>query len=79
MLVICSTLMIFIRLSSLSFDDLSLEAFYGKFRSICEEIDLSEPISLDISEMMQQHKSMQVTRSLSSLLSSFDGVRPHIL
>ena len=53
----------------LSFDELSLEAFCGKFSSICKEIDLSEPISSEISEMMQQRKSMMVARFLSVLPS----------
>ena len=36
---------------SLSLDDLSLEAFIDKFRSICEKIDLNEHLSSDINEM----------------------------
>ena len=50
MFVICGVLVIFIG-PYLSLDDLSLEAFYAKFRSICEDIDLIEPIYSDMSKM----------------------------
>ena len=40
--------------SSLSFDDMSLEDFYREVRGICEEIDLSEPITSDVVVMKQQ-------------------------
>ncbi|GFZ01650.1 CCCH-type zinc fingerfamily protein with RNA-binding domain-containing protein [Actinidia rufa] len=60
-------------LSSLSHHDLSLEAFYGKFRSICDEIDLNEPISSNMSKMKR------VARFLSALSFSFDDIHFQIL
>ncbi|GFY86734.1 hypothetical protein Acr_05g0003730 [Actinidia rufa] len=64
---------------SLPFDDMSLENYYGQFWGICEEIDLSEPMSSDVVVMKQQRESMRVVRFLPSLPSSFDGARSQIL
>ncbi|GFY88835.1 hypothetical protein Acr_06g0007750 [Actinidia rufa] len=63
---------------SLSLDNMLLEAFYGKLRSICEEIALSEPITSDISAMKKQRYSMWVACFLYALSSSCDGVRSQI-
>ncbi|GFY96701.1 hypothetical protein Acr_11g0010070 [Actinidia rufa] len=58
---------------SLSLVDLSLEAFYG---SICEEIDLSQPISSNITEMKKQSKELP---SLSEVFSRLrQATLPHV-
>ena len=58
---------------SSSLDDMSLDDFYNKFRGICEEMHLSEPIFADVVAMKQQHESMRAAHFLSALSSSFDG------
>ncbi|GFY92733.1 hypothetical protein Acr_08g0011290 [Actinidia rufa] len=57
----------------------SVEDFYGKFRGICEEIDLSEPITANVVAMKQQHEPMRVAHFLSVLPSLFNGARSQIL
>ena len=64
---------------SISLDDMSLEDFYGKFCGICEEIDLSEPITTNVVAIKKYRESMPVACFLSALPSSFDGSRSHIL
>ena len=58
---------------------MSLENFYGKFCGICQEIDLSKPITADVVAMKQQRESMPVSCFLSAWLSLFDGARSQIL
>ena len=43
---------------------MSLEDYYAKFRVVCQELDLAEPVSTDISEMQKQHESMRVACTL---------------
>ncbi|GFS31018.1 hypothetical protein Acr_00g0015150 [Actinidia rufa] len=59
-------------LFSLSPNYMSLDAFYGKFCCICEEIALSELITYDISAMKRQ-------ASPCGLLVSFQLWHPHLM
>ncbi|GFZ05409.1 hypothetical protein Acr_17g0009810 [Actinidia rufa] len=54
---------------SISIDDMSLEEFYGKFCGICEEIDLSEPITANVATIKQKLKE------LPSLIEVFSHLR----
>ena len=53
---------------SLTIDDASLEDYYVRFRSVCEELDLAKLVSTDISVMQKQPESMHVACFLSGLL-----------
>ena len=59
---------------SLTLDYTSLEDYYARFHSVCQELDLAEPVSIDISVMQKQRESMRVAHFLSGLPSSFDYV-----
>ncbi|XP_058197539.1 uncharacterized protein LOC131313314 [Rhododendron vialii] len=48
----------------------SFEDYYAKFRRICNELDICEPLSIDIQVMRRQRDRMRVTRFLSG--ASFD-------
>ena len=56
---------------SLTLDDTSLEDYYALFCSVCQELDLAEPVSTDISVMQKQRESMRVAHFLSSLSFNF--------
>ena len=43
---------------SLTLDDTSIEDYYARFRNVCQELDLAELVSTNISVMQKQHKSM---------------------
>ncbi|XP_058193764.1 uncharacterized protein LOC131310639 isoform X2 [Rhododendron vialii] len=58
---------------SISQGDLSLESYYAKFRGICEELNICEPISTDVQLMRRQRKRMQVTRFISGVSSTTYG------
>ena len=49
---------------SLNDADLSLENYYTKFCSVCKELDLAEPVSVDISVIYMQRDSMHIARFL---------------
>ncbi|GFY89735.1 hypothetical protein Acr_06g0016750 [Actinidia rufa] len=52
----------------LTLDNMSLKDYYARFRSVCQKLDLANPVSTDISVMQKRHESMRVARFLSSLL-----------
>ena len=60
---------------SLAFNGTSLEDYYAKFHRVCEELDLAEPVSTDISVMQKHRESMCVARFLFGMPSRFDSVR----
>lgn len=64
---------------SLAMDGSSLEDFYGRFRAVCDELDMAEPVTADVTVMRRQRDSMRVARFLSALPSSFEGARSQIL
>ncbi|XP_058204766.1 uncharacterized protein LOC131318807 isoform X2 [Rhododendron vialii] len=59
----------FVFLENAKKGDLSLGAYYAKFRGICEELNICEPISSDI----------QVARFISGASSTYDPVSPQLL
>ncbi|XP_058219066.1 uncharacterized protein LOC131329730 [Rhododendron vialii] len=64
---------------SISQGDLSLEAYYSKFRGICEELNICEPISSDVKVMRRQRERMQVARLISGASSTYGPVLNHLL
>ena len=52
----------------LTLDDMSLEDYYARFRSVCQKLDLADPVSTGISVMQKQRESMRVAHFLSDLL-----------
>ncbi|XP_058180814.1 uncharacterized protein LOC131299213 [Rhododendron vialii] len=64
---------------SISQGDLSLESYYAKFRGICEELNICEPISSDVQVMRRQRERMQVARFISGTSSTYGPVRNHLL
>ncbi|GFZ18600.1 hypothetical protein Acr_27g0003390 [Actinidia rufa] len=64
---------------SLTLEDMSLEDYYARFRSVCDELDLAKPFLIDISVMQKQRESMCIACFLSGLPYSFDYVSAKLL
>ena len=64
---------------SLSLSDLSLEDYYNKFKGVCEELNIYQPISSHVKTMKKQRYSMHVARFLSGLPKSLNTVKSQIL
>ena len=64
---------------SLSLGDMSLEDYYNKFKGVCEELNIYQPISTDVKIMKKQRDSMHVARFLSGLAKSLNLVKSQIL
>ena len=64
---------------SLSLSDLSLEDYYNKFKSVCEELNIYKLISLDVKTFKKQRDSMHVARFLFGLPKSLNLVKSQIL
>ena len=58
---------------------MSLEDYYNKFKGVCEELDIYQPISSDVKIMKKQRDSMHVARFLSGLPKSLNLVKSQIL
>ena len=58
--------MTFIRIISLALNDLSLEDYYSRFKGICAELNIYQPISTDIKATQ---KNVSVCMSLVSSLA----------
>ena len=64
---------------SLSLSDMPLEDYYNKFKSVCEELNIYQPISSDAKIMKKQRDSMHVAHFLSRLPKSLNPVKSQIL
>ena len=64
---------------SLSLGDMFLEDYYNKFKGVCEELNIYQPISSDVKIMKKQQDSMHVARFLSGLPKSLNPVKSQIL
>ena len=64
---------------SLSLSDMSLEDYYNKFKGVCEELNIYQPISSDVKIIKKQQDSMHVARFLSGLPKSLNPVKSQIL
>jgi len=60
---------------SLTLSDLSLEDYYNKFKSICEERNIYQPISFDMKTMKKQRAYMYVACSLTGLPTTLYPVK----
>ena len=61
------------------FSDLSLEDYYNKFKGICEELNIYQPISSDVKTMKKQWDSMNIAHFLSRLPKILDPIKSQIL
>ena len=64
---------------SLSLSDMSLEDYYNKFKGVCEELNIYQPIFSDVKLMKKQQDSMHVARFLFGLPKSLNPVKSQIL
>ena len=64
---------------SLSLSDFSLEDYYNKFKSVCEELNIYQLISLDVKTLKKQRDSMHVAHFLFGLPKSLNLVKSQIL
>ncbi|XP_058190207.1 uncharacterized protein LOC131307603 [Rhododendron vialii] len=64
---------------NISQGDDSFEEYYAKFRRICNELDICEPLTADIQVIRRQRERMRVTRFLSGASSTFGPVGNQIL
>ncbi|KAK4600954.1 hypothetical protein RGQ29_010509 [Quercus rubra] len=53
--------------------------YYNKFKGVCEELNIYQPISTDVKIMKKQRDSMHVARFLSGLPKSLNLVKSQIL
>lgn len=60
---------------SLELGNFLLEDYYAKFRGVCEELNICEPISSDIQIMQRQRERLQVARFLSGLPTTYNPIR----
>ena len=58
---------------------MSLEDYYNKFKGVCEELNIYQPISSDVKIMKKQRDSTHVARFLSRLPKSLNPVKSQIL
>ena len=58
---------------------MSLEYYYNKFKGVCEELNIYQPVSFDVKIMKKQRDSMHVARFLSGLPKSLNLVKSQIL
>ena len=58
---------------------MSLEDYYNKFKGVCEELNIYQPISSDIKTMKKQQDSMHVASFLFGLPKSLNPVKSQIL
>lgn len=56
---------------SLSLGDSTLEDYYSKFSVVCEELNICQPLSIDIQVMRRQGDNLNAASFLSSLPTSF--------
>ena len=59
---------------SLSLSDLSLKDYYNKFKGVCEELNIYQPISSDVKTMKKQRDSMHLAHFLSGLPKSLNPI-----
>ena len=64
---------------SLSLGDMSLEDYYNKFKGVCEELNIYQPIPSDVKIMKKQQDSMHVAHFLSGLPKSLNLVKSQII
>ncbi|XP_058190221.1 uncharacterized protein LOC131307612 [Rhododendron vialii] len=64
---------------NISQGDDSFEDYYAKFRRICNELDICEPLTADIQVIRRHRERMRVTRFLSGASSTFGLVGNQIL
>ena len=58
---------------------MSLEYYYNKFKGVCEELNIYQPVSFDVKIMKKQRDSMHVAHFLSGLPKSLNLVKSQIL
>ena len=58
---------------------MSLEDYHNKFKGVCEELNIYQPISSNVKIMKKQRDSMHVARFLSRLPKSLNPVKSQIL
>ena len=58
---------------------MSLEDYYNKFKGVCEELNIYQPISSDVKIMKKQRDSTHVARFFSRLPKSLNPVKSQIL
>lgn len=58
---------------------MSLEDYYNKFKGVCKELNIYQPISFDVKIMKKQRDSMHVARFLSGLPKRLNPVKSQIL
>ncbi|XP_077249247.1 uncharacterized protein LOC143888705 [Tasmannia lanceolata] len=73
---ICSTYSEWMRLRR---GDMSLEAHYGQFISLCQQIDVFLPLTSDVNVLRRQREQIRVVHYLESLGPEFTHLRHKIL
>ena len=63
----------------MTLSDSSLEDYYNKFKGICQELNIYQPISSNVKTMKKQRDYMHVARFLSGLPKILDLVKSKIL
>ena len=58
---------------------MSLEDYYNKFKGVCEELNIYQPIFTDVKIMKKQRDSMHVARFFPGLPKSLNLVKSQIL
>ena len=63
----------------MTLSDLSLEDYYNKFKGVCQELNIYQPISSNVKTMKKQRDYMHVVCFLSGLPKILDLVKSQIL